>query len=43
MQRFHVGNGQSVTALFVTLVVIDVYGHTFEVFTLVSEIKDIWC
>ena len=35
-----VGNGQCVAALLVILVVIDVYGHRFEVFTLVSEIHD---
>ena len=40
MQRLQVGNGQSVSVLFVIPVVIDVYGHRFEVFTLVSEIHD---
>ena len=34
------GNGQCVAVLFVIMVVIDVYGHRFEVFTLVSEIHD---
>ena len=38
MQRVQVGNGQCVAVLFVILVIIDVYGHRFEVFTLVSEI-----
>ena len=38
MQRVQVGNGQCVAVLFVILVVIDVYGHRFEVFTLVSGI-----
>ena len=40
MQRVQVGNGQCVAVLFVIPVVIDVYGHRFEVFTLVSEIHD---
>ena len=38
MQRVQVGNGQCVAVLFVIPLVIDVYGHRFEVFTLVSEI-----
>ena len=40
MQRVLVSNGQCVAVLFVILVVIDVYGHRFEVFTLVSEVHD---
>ena len=40
MQRVQVGSGQCVAVLFVILVTIDVYGHKFEVFTLVSEIHD---
>ena len=40
MQRVQVGNRQYVAVLFVTPVVIDVYGHRFEVFTLVLEIHD---
>ena len=40
MQRVQVGSGQCVAVLFVILVVIDLYGHRFEVFTLVSEIHD---
>ena len=39
-QRIQVGNGQYVTVLFVIPVRIDIYGHRFEVFTLVSEIHD---
>ena len=35
MQRVPVGNGQCVIVLFVIPVVKDVYGHRFEVFTLV--------
>ena len=40
MQRVQVGNGQCVALLFVIPVVLDVYGHRFEVFTLISEIHD---
>ena len=40
MQRVQVGNGWCVAVLFVIPVVIDVHGHRFEVFTLVSEIHD---
>ena len=34
------GNGQYVSVLFVIPVVIDIHGHRFEIFTLVSEIHD---
>ena len=37
-QRIQVGNGQYVAVLFVILVIIEIHGHLFEVFTLVSEI-----
>ena len=40
MQRLQVGNGQCVAVLFVIPAIIDVYGHRFEVFTLVSETHD---
>ena len=39
-QRIQVGNGQYVSALFVIPVIIDIHGHRFEFFTLVSEIHD---
>ena len=39
-QRIQVGNGQYSSALFVIPVIIDIYGHRFEIFTLVSEIHD---
>ena len=39
-QRVQVGNGQYVAVLFVIPVIVDVHGHRFEVFTLVSEIHD---
>ena len=40
MQRIQVGNGQYVSVLFVIPVIIDIHGHRFEIFTLVSEIHD---
>ena len=40
MQRIQVGNGQYVSVLFVIPVIVDVHGHRFEIFTLVSEIHD---
>ena len=39
-QRIQVGNGQYVAVLFVVPVIIEIHGHLFEVFTLVSEIYD---
>ena len=39
-QRIQVGNGQYVSVLFVITVIIDIHGHRFEIFTLVSEIHD---
>ena len=37
-QRIHVGNGKCVSILFIISVIIDVHGHRFEIYTLVSEI-----
>ena len=37
-QRVQVGNGQYVAVLFLIPVLIDIHGHRFEVYTLVSEI-----
>ena len=39
-QRVHVGNGQHVPELFVIPVIVDIHGHRFEVFMLVSEIHN---
>ena len=39
-QRIQEGNGQYVTVLFVIPVIVDVHGHRFEIFTLVSEIHE---
>ena len=36
-QRIQVGNEQYVSVLFVIPVIIDIHGHRFEIFTLVSE------
>ena len=39
-QIIQVGNGQYVSALFIIPIVIDIHGHRFEIFTLVSEIHE---
>ena len=39
-QRVQVGNGQCVAVLFVIPVIVDIDGHRFEVFMLMSEIHD---
>ena len=39
-QRIQVGNGQYVAVLFIIPVIIEVHGHIFEVFILISEILD---
>ena len=40
MQRIQVGNGLCVSVLFIIPVIIDVHGHRFEIYTLVSEIHE---
>ena len=37
-KRIQVGNGQYITILFVIPITIDIHGHRFEIYTLVSEI-----
>ena len=37
-QRIQVGNGQFVNVLFKIPVIVDIHGHRFEIYTLVSEI-----
>ena len=37
-QRIQVGSGQFVSVLFIIPVIIDMHGHRFEIYTLVSEI-----
>ena len=39
-QRIQVGNGQYVRILFVIPIIIDIHGHRFEIYTLVSEIHE---
>ena len=39
-QRIQVGNAQYSGVLFIIPVVVDIHGHRFEVFTLVSEIHE---
>ena len=39
-QRIQVGNGQCVSVLFIIPVIIDVHGHRFEIYRLVSEILE---
>ena len=38
MQRIQVGNGQCISVLFIIPVIIEVHGHRFEIYTLVSKI-----
>ena len=40
MPRIQVGNGQFVSVLFIIPNVIDIHGHRFKIFTLVSEIHE---
>ena len=40
MQRIQVGNGQYVSILFIIPVIIEISGHRFEVYTLVSKIHE---
>ena len=39
-QRIQVGNGQYVGVLFVIHVIIDIHGHRFQIYILVSEIYE---
>ena len=41
IQRIQVGNGQYVTVLFVIPIIIDIYGHRFEVFTEIQDNVDL--
>ena len=40
MQRKQVGNGQCISVLFIIPVIIEVHGHTFEIYTQVSKIQE---
>ena len=39
-QRIQVGNGQFVSVLIIVPVIVDIHGHRFEIYTLVSEIHE---
>ena len=39
-QRIQVGNGQCVSILFIIPVIIDVHGHRFEIYTVVSVLHE---
>ena len=39
-QRIQVGNCQCVSVLFIMSVIVDIHGHRFEIYTLVSEIHE---
>ena len=39
-QRIQVDNGQYVSVLFIILIIIDIHGHRFEIYTLVSKIHE---
>ena len=38
--RIQVVNGQFVSALFIIPIIVDIHGHRFELYTLVSEIHE---
>ena len=39
-QRIQVGNGQCISVLFIITIIINVHGHRFEIYTLVSIIHE---
>ena len=39
-QKIQVGNGQCISVLFIILVIIEVHGHRFEIYTLVCKIHE---
>ena len=39
-QRIQIGNCQCVSVLFIIPVIVDIHGHRFEIYTLVSEIHE---
>ena len=40
MQRIQVENGQFVSVLYIIPIIVDIHGHRFEIYTLVSEIHE---
>ena len=39
-QRIQIGNGQFVSVLLIIPVIVDIHGHRFDIYTLVSEIHE---
>ena len=39
-KRIQVSNGQCVSVLFIIPVIVDIHGHSFKIYTLVSEIHE---
>ena len=39
-QRIQVGNSQCVSVLFIIPVIVDIHGHRFKIYTLVSKIHE---
>ena len=39
-QRIQVGNGQFISVLFIIPIIVDIHGHRFKIYTLVSEIHE---
>ena len=39
-QRIQVGNGQFISVLFVIPIIVDIHGHRFEIYTIVSGIHE---
>ena len=39
-QKIQVGNGQFINVLFIIPIIVDIHGHRFEIYTLVSEINE---
>ena len=37
-QRIQIGNRQFISVLFIIQIIVDIHGHRFEIYTLVSEI-----
>ena len=40
IQKIQVGNSQYVSVMFIIPVIVDIHGHRFEIYTLVSEIHE---
>ena len=39
-QRIQVGNGEFISVLLIITIIVDIHGHRFEVYNLVSEIHE---